>query len=88
MEYEKDKIREKLETDAMTLDSTRTWFKESRRRLVGDHMGLIEQVAQGNAATLVKEHGSALMDLIENTKLAVPETLELDTHRLMTMLVQ
>jgi hypothetical protein len=85
VEYARGKMREKIKSGAVTLNGTRAWLKESMRRLVGDQATLIGDVAQGNAASLIIAHGSALVDLIENKSLAIPETLKFDANRINTM---
>ncbi len=46
---------------------------------------MIKNVANGNFWALFKVYGSAIVDLIENKKLAIPETLSFEIHRLSTM---
>ena len=88
VEYEKGKMRERLESGEITLNGARTWLKESLLSLVKHYPLLVEQVAQGNATALVKAHGSALVDLIENKNISIPETLLLDTQRIKIMRAQ
>ncbi len=85
IKYEQDKMKEKLESGVLTTDRTRAWLKQSICCLLEDHSILVEYVVEGNAAAIVTAHGSALVDLIENKTLPVPETLMFDVKRIEIM---
>jgi len=81
VEYEQGKMRKKLEDGNITLMRTRTWIKESLQRL-SPFWGIgVQQASQGNGLALMKAYGSALVDLIENPQMDIPETLEFDKPR-------
>lgn len=84
--YERNIMRERLQSGDITLKSTRAWLKESMLLLIKDFPGLIQQVAQGARSPEV--YASAVVNLIGNKELSMPETFLLDTHRIRNMRAQ
>jgi len=82
IEYEQDKMKEKLESGALTTNRTHAWLKQSIACLLEYHSTLVQNLVQGNAAAIATAYGSALVDLIENKTIPVPETLMFDIHRI------
>lgn len=82
IEYEQQKIQEKLKNGIITLQRTRAWLKESLSKLADDSAFMIEN---GDVAAYVKAYGTCLVDLIDRKTFFVPETLELDILRLRIM---
>ena len=78
VEYEQLKMRKKLENGEISLNNTRAWIKESLGRFP---VHVIHQITQRNSLAMIKVHGSALVNLVENKNLKIPETLQFDTYR-------
>jgi len=73
------------ESGVVTTKNTRAWLKHSISSLFKDHTILVGYIAEGNAAAIARAHGSAIVDLIENKTLCVPETLQWDVQKIEIM---
>jgi hypothetical protein len=86
VEYERGKMQEKIQSGEVTLNVTRGWLEGSMVRLIQQgESSVVEDVANGNGLGLVVAYGSAIVDLIENKELAIPETLSFEVRRLNDM---
>ena len=89
IDYERGKFQDKLNDGTLTLERTTAWITETVRQEV-DLDGLLH----GRAEPFVRVHTASMVRLVTTTAQAaptvetVPETLQLDVHRLCLMQIE
>jgi hypothetical protein len=88
IDYERGKFQDKIDDGTFTIERTSAWITETLRKEVDGRSVTLEALAIGQAAAFVHVHTMAMLGLVTTRRFlpvradAVPETLQLDVHRI------